>query len=42
MLERLELWLLEQLDHLYGLERLALRAGLSPNDAKRVARDHVR
>lgn len=42
MLERMELWLLDQLDYFYGLERLALRAGLSPVDAKRVALDHHR
>jgi hypothetical protein len=40
MLKRIELWLLDQLDYFYGLERLALRAGLSPIDAKRVVRDH--
>jgi hypothetical protein len=42
MLERIELWLLDQLDNLYGLERLALRAGFSPKDARRVARDHLK
>jgi hypothetical protein len=42
MLKRIELWLLDQLDYFYGLEPLALRAGLSLIDARRVARDHRR
>ncbi|MET0746587.1 MAG: hypothetical protein ABWY49_00210 [Rhizobium sp.] len=38
MLYKLELLLLGVIDRYLGLERLALRAGLSAKDARRVAR----
>jgi hypothetical protein len=37
MLQKFEHWLLAIIDRCYGLERLALRAGLSAEDARRVA-----
>lgn len=41
MIECFERWLLRQIDRFYGLEKLALRAGLSPQDARRVAREDL-
>jgi hypothetical protein len=38
MLQKFQLLLLAFIDRFYGLERLALRAGLSAEDARRVAR----
>ena len=38
MWERFVLWLIDQLDRMFGLERLARRAGFSADDAKRIAR----
>jgi len=38
MVNRFQLFLLSLLDRYFGLERLARRAGLSPDDARRVAR----
>ncbi|MFS8115760.1 hypothetical protein QD460_28915 [Rhizobium jaguaris] len=39
MWKRFELWLINQLDRIFGLERLARRAGFSADDAKRIARE---
>ncbi|MDL2408792.1 hypothetical protein PY650_24740 [Rhizobium calliandrae] len=39
MWKRFELWLIDQLDRIFGLEWLARRAGLSADDAKRIARE---
>ncbi|MBB6488069.1 hypothetical protein [Rhizobium lusitanum] len=39
MWKRLELWLVDRIDRIFGLERLARRAGFSPEEAKRIARD---
>jgi hypothetical protein len=37
MLTRMELWLIDQLDRVFGMEWLARRAGFSAEDAKRIA-----
>lgn len=39
MWKRFELWLVDQLDRIFGMEWLARRAGFSAADAKRIARD---
>lgn len=39
MWKRFELWLVDRIDRIFGLERLARRAGFSPEEAKRIARD---
>ena len=38
MLLRFQIWLLSLLDRYFGLEKLALRAGLSREEARRVAK----
>lgn len=38
MIRRFQIWLLSLLDRFFGLEKLALRAGLSREEARRVAR----
>ncbi|TWB08188.1 hypothetical protein FBZ99_12157 [Rhizobium sp. ERR 1071] len=39
MWKRFELWLVDQIDRMFGLERLARRAGFSPDEARRIARE---
>jgi hypothetical protein len=39
MWKRFELWLVDQIDRIFGLERLARRAGFSPDEARRIARE---
>ena len=39
MWKRFELWLVERIDRIFGVEWLARRAGFSPDEAKRIARD---
>lgn len=39
MWKRFELWLVGQIDRIFGLEWLARRAGFSPDEAKRIARE---
>jgi hypothetical protein len=41
MMHRFQLLILSLLDRYYGLERLALRAGLSAEDARRVAHSEL-
>jgi hypothetical protein len=39
MWKRFELWLVDQIDRIFGVERLARRAGFSPDEARRIARE---
>ena len=39
MLNRFDLWLVDQIDRIFGLEWLARRAGFSPDEARRIARE---
>jgi hypothetical protein len=39
MWKRFELWLVDLLDRVFGLEQLARRAGFSADEAKRIARE---
>jgi len=39
MWKRFQLWLVDKIDRIFGLEWLARRAGFSPDEAKRIARE---